>query len=487
MSVLAARAFSGAAWTAAGTGFQLVLTLATLAITARVLGPAAYGLYGAALLVLGLAELFVRSAMTEALVQRRDLAAGHIDATFWLQAALSAILALGIALVSPWLASLTGLAAAGPILAVMSLCLPLTALAAVPAALLERELRFADLNLASAAGGLAASAVGITAALAGAGVWALVMMEVSRRAVGLAICFGRSGYRPGRAGRLCHLADLSLFNLSTLALHLVSYADRALPRLIVAHSLGPAALGGLVLIQRLIDQLTQLTTGPLGAVAMATVSRLSDDRPAIARFVTLLFRASAALTLPLFVGLAACAPLALPLVLGETWRSFVLPAQILLLVGLRTATGAYTAALLRGVGRTGQPIVITAVGALLGAGLALLAAPFGLAAIALAGLLRAYLLWPWAAMSVASATGVGVKDQLAATMPALVASAVMGGAVLAASQVLAGAEPLVALLTLILLGAATYLAVLALGAPKDLAEGWAWLRGAIRRSNMRPA
>ena len=139
---IALRFFDGAVWSAARNLLQAVLNLAALGIVARELGPQAYGLFGVATLVTAVAEMMVGGALTESLVQRKDLSDGHIDATFWLSTVSALVLASLIVVCAAPLAQLAGDVRAAGALTALGCLLPLTVASRVPLALLAREMHF---------------------------------------------------------------------------------------------------------------------------------------------------------------------------------------------------------------------------------------------------------------------------------------------------------------------------------------------------------
>src|SRR3546814_13396158 len=63
-------------------------------VLARILGPEAYGLLGMAMIVVAFTQIFIVESVGEALIQRKDLEPGHLDAVFWLLLFMAVLLAL---------------------------------------------------------------------------------------------------------------------------------------------------------------------------------------------------------------------------------------------------------------------------------------------------------------------------------------------------------------------------------------------------------
>ena len=193
-------ALSGARWTVASrVGLQLVTWPITI-IVMRLLEPGDYGLFAIALLFTGFIALFSELGLGVALVQASVVDEPMARAASTLVLLLNGAVALAIFIVAPWVAEMYDTPGVALVMQVLTLDLLLGAFAAVPQALLERQLQFRSISLAHMAGGIAGAATTLTAALSDAGVWALVagtlVMSLVRSS--LAIWFHGRPIWPGR-------------------------------------------------------------------------------------------------------------------------------------------------------------------------------------------------------------------------------------------------------------------------------------------------
>jgi O-antigen/teichoic acid export membrane protein len=429
-SSLALQFFEGAIWSAARNLLQAVLSLIALAVVAREIGPEAYGVFGIAMLVVGIAEMVAGGALTEAIVQRKDLEEGHIDATFWLSTGAALLLATFIVLFAAPLAHVAGSSQATDVLFVLGCLLPLNVGSRVPTALLVRDLRFRTSSQLSALATMLSCGTGIFLALHATGIWTLVAMEAVRSVAILLGTFLAVSWRPGARGRLHHLSDLWRFNAGMLATYSVGYADLLLPRLLVSQLLGPQALGLFMLAVRVFTELSNLLTRPLHAVAMAACARAQDTRNELQRIVLGLYRTSRLVVFPVFLGMAAIAPWLIPLLFGPKWNAAVPAVQLLMVGAMRSATGAFNSAILLGVGQVRSTLYLFAAGCALHLVLFPLLAPWGVAGAALAMLGRQFGNWPLACVLIRRATGIAIGRQISGGAATLAASLLASGAVL---------------------------------------------------------
>ncbi|HKR89283.1 MAG TPA: oligosaccharide flippase family protein [Phenylobacterium sp.] len=461
---LFAHAGRAAFWAALAKWFDLVGGALTFLCMVRLLRPDDFGVYGLALLVILAPETIVAGALSESLIQRADLRPGHAAATTLLQLAIAPVLGAGLAVAAPWIAGALGHAELRTLVPLMAATLILLALAATPAALLQRDLRFRAIAVVDAAGTLTAAAVGLTMAFTGHGVWSLAWMEVARRAVraiGFLAVAGWPTVWPSKA----EFADLTHFNLTSLAMRLMIQADSAVPRLFLGVA-SASALGYFNLAQRIFQQFSALFIAPFNGIALPVASRIQGERKKLHAALDGATRVSTLVAYPIFLGGAAIAPVAIPMLLGRTWAPATLAIQIMLLLGLRAATASFNGGVLRAVGKPGLQLLLVTIGVAINASIAPFAAAWGASAIAAVFLARGLVTWALGAMLLQRVVGYPATRQFSigweSMASAIVMTAVVSGARLGLGD--GGSGP-IRLAGSIVLGAATYALTLRVLAP----------------------
>lgn len=421
----AASALRGAIWKAGGTWLQVATDLAGVIVMARLIGPEGYGLMGMVLLTLSLLRILPEGALLECLVQRSVLAPGHIDATFWSGMTVACASALLAFVAAGPLANLAGAPGAEPYLQVAVCLLPVSALAAVPRFLLERNLDFRRQAQIGSLTSMASNLVGVAAAFAGCDVWSLLLMEATRSVVPHALVWRHVAWRPALRCRRNHFRDLGGFNALVVSTYVLGNIDRLLPRALIGSLLGPTALGYYLIATRVFDELTRLVCGPLAGICLAAVSRAQADPAVVRRLVEGLYQASMLIALPAFLGFIAVAPIAVPLLFGEAWLPAVTATQILMVCALRTTTSVFNISILRGMGRADLPLWLLGAGAASCAVLLPPLAAFGLNGAMFAIVLRQFVTWPLGILFIRSTTGLPIREQLGIGVTTLLAACVM--------------------------------------------------------------
>jgi O-antigen/teichoic acid export membrane protein len=122
---------------------------------------------------LAFGQKLMQNGLSEPLIQIPHLEPEHSDTLFWTLQVLGFVLVGGIAAASGAIGAFFSEPAVPALVTVASLSLYFQACGLVPRALFARDFRFREAAQAAVAGETVGGIVGVTAALAGAGVWAL--------------------------------------------------------------------------------------------------------------------------------------------------------------------------------------------------------------------------------------------------------------------------------------------------------------------------
>lgn len=453
---LRAAAARGVLWSAVATIGSRLLSTVVFVVLARLLDPDDFGLMALAAVFVAVIGLLVEQGVSPALVQRREVTGAHLASAFWLALAGGVVfMGLGLLLAGP-VAGSFGQSDLAPILRALTPTFVLTALAAVPQAVLQRDLAFDRLAARSLAAALVGGGAGVGAAFAGAGVWSLVTMTLVQAAVGTAVVWTATAWRPSRSFSVAHARDLLGFSGAVVASGLVNLVNRRADDLLVGWVLGPVALGLYSIAYRLLLVLTDVLTRTITQVAFPVFSRLQGDRPRLAVAWTSSTRLGAAAGVPAFVGLAVVAPEAIEVVFGDVWTPAAPAMRWLAVAGALHAVLLFDPAALLGAGRPGTELRLTALNAVANVVAFSVAVRHGITSVAAAYALRGLLLAPVELAVVARALGTSVRAWIRAVAAPLVATAAMAAAVAAVRIPLADADPAVRLGLAVVTGAAVY-------------------------------
>jgi O-antigen/teichoic acid export membrane protein len=347
------RVLRGVSWKAAS---QVVLqashTIVAI-ILARLLTPHDFGLAGMVLVFSGLVFLFTDLALGAALIQRRTLSEQDRSTVFWTSFAAGVVFfAAGVAVSGP-IADFYGEPAVQPLFAALSLTFVIHALATTQTALLNREMNFRSLELRVMGATTVGAAVGVTAAVAGAGAWAIIAQRIASASVGTTLLWTFSPWRPRFTYSLASLRRLGGFSANVFATRFLFYLNRNADNLLIGRFLGAAALGAYSLAYHvMLMPFTRIAT-PIQDVLFPAFSRMQDDPDRMGQAWVRVNRFVSAISIPALLGMIVVAPDFVAVVLGDKWSAATPVIQILAWVGLLQSLQRMNSSILQARDRAG--------------------------------------------------------------------------------------------------------------------------------------
>lgn len=452
-------AVSGFKWAALAHGVRLVVHFVTTAILATLLVPEDFGLVAMAMVVVGLVYLFRDFGAGAAIVDQAKLDHETASTLFWANVLLGAALSGLVALSAPLVAMAYREPHLTPVLQMLGFSVLLGSLGVVPHSLLQRRLRFKVLARIEILALVAGGATGVSMAILGRGVWALVyqtLVTIGSHSAMVLLC---GAFVPSLAFRRERLRGLRQYGLHLAGFDVVHWFTRNIDQLLVGVVLGVTALGYYALACRLLLHPIQGVSAVVSRVAVPIYARIRNDHARMRNAHLKLTGAVAMLMFPAMVGMVlVCQPMVVSF-LGPEWLPMLPLIGIFALVGMLHCMGSTAAPIFRAKGRTDLMFrwgVLVAAVTGLACGVGLLWGVLGVAcAYALATLAMA---WPGLHIPCYQ-IGLPVKELGSYLLPALKATGAMAVCTLAARLLVAfWLEPEWQLVVVIATGVVTYVA-----------------------------
>ncbi len=458
------KAISGAKWRVLTAYLSQAVQVAGAIILAWRLDDVDYGLVAGCMAVIALIQACGSLGMNYALVHRRDRIEDATSTGFVLLLIVAALSYAALLLVGP---HTRPYGHEPTLLLALGLVFFLRPVAIVTEGTLQREFRFRRMFLIEFASVVVSTglAIGLAVTLpAGHRYWALAISGLAREGMRSLVSWWCARIRPRLAFDWAVAKELLHYGKYFVGMAIVMALYGNLERLMVMELRSAAALGLYAFAYKWVFRVGDVTETPFGRVSVAVSARLQDDIPRLRSGFCRIVTYSALLSTGLLTGLILLAPDAVALIFPPRWKPTIPLFQVLGLFYMVRAVDTTTGQLYAAVGKPKLNlymglvnlgvIVATVVPLIMWLG------PVGAAWSVLAA--RCAQL----ACNVFVCSRV-LQCSLAAlariVRPALLASAVMAG-VLAGAQWLAtqlwGQVGGMALLGLILIGAATYVAAL---------------------------
>jgi O-antigen/teichoic acid export membrane protein len=445
----------GLAWVGAASSAVAALDIvALLLINALFFDPDDFGAAAMAFALFPALDLATDLGLASAVVQRENVTEEKLSTLFWLNLAMSIVLAALLWLaIGPGLAAIVGAPIVAGLLGVYGFKLIWQNVYYIPYALMQRELRFRELSLLRMLANLGDFGGKVGFAAAGFGPWAFVagpLCRVAITGVGIQIVHP---WRPRFVLRLGEAADWLKFGFKASAHRILFYLYTSVDYYVVAYLFGKHAAGVYANAYLIVLEPARFISEVVQSTAFPAFSRLRRSKPALVEQFLALTRMNMVVLMG-FLGAVFVAAEDILAVIGPEWVAGAPAARILCMVGVLRGLSFVVPPLLDGTGFPGRTLIYTSVAAVVVPGFFLL---FGL----LLGDRLGYLsiAYAWAAgypiaFAVLFAMGLAVLDMKARTLLARVGG-IAGLAALAACgaaivDYLARPLPLVARLLLVL-------------------------------------
>ena len=312
-----------------GRGGLMLVNMAVLVVTSRILTPVQFGTFAIAQLCVDLASTISHSLVGVSMLRRKRLRGIDYANAFTLLLAIGCagglLLALAAGLIETWL-RMPGLA---PLLRMTGAIVPLRFLASFFIATLQRQLRVETIIWAQTRSQiLAALGVTLTFAVLGFGAWSLVFGLLASTSLELFWCARASRARPRlalgvEARRI--LAD----GVAPLSNRLLIFGADSLDRIAIGAVFGAASLGIYARASNIVLLPSNLIGIPAQSALLSWFSRIQGQTERVRHAIHSLVSFQSLLIIPITAGFCLGASLLVQILLGRQWNGAVPLAQFL--------------------------------------------------------------------------------------------------------------------------------------------------------------
>ena len=272
----------GVTWKLVGQVGVQSIRLITVAVLARLLTPEDYG---AAAVAIALAATFAPTVadmgVGSALVQTEQAPRLVRSTAFWSSIGFGLALFVLFAAAAGPIENFMGDSHVGTMVAAGGLTFAIYAIGATSQAVFMREMRFRDIELRNWLSLIVGAVVGIGAALAGAGAWALVAQQLALMATAGALWWG-AGWRPAFEFSGVAFRSLVSFALRIVGGRWARLIELLVLSLMIGHYLGVAELGAWTFAMSMVILPLTLIAMPYAEVLFSAFSRLRNEPERIA-------------------------------------------------------------------------------------------------------------------------------------------------------------------------------------------------------------
>lgn len=347
------QTFSGVRWTTFSSLGRAVLQFVQIAILARLLTPADFGLIALVIAIVAFLQVFADAGISNAIIHYQDIAQEQLSSLYWLNVSVSAALALMLAVSSYWMAAWYQQPQLQDLLILAAVTLVVGALGQQIRVLAQKNLRFADLAKVELMAALVGFFVAVTLALGGVGVYALIIGTLITAVVGCVLVWWRlsEGWRPLVRLRLAEISQYLKFGAYMIGNNLINTFNSQVDILIGGRLLGAQAMGVYSVPKDLSLRISAVINPIITQVGLPVMAKAQGDEVLLKRVYLQTMRMTASVNFPIYVALGIFAPDVVNILLGSQWHDAIPLLQIFAVWALFRSTNNPVGSLLMARGR----------------------------------------------------------------------------------------------------------------------------------------
>lgn len=267
-----------------GQVVRVVISLVTVAVLARLLGPQDFGLYAMAFTLITLVNPLRDFGLTQAVVQRPRLTHAELSGAFWLNMAVGTALAVVTIIMAPLAGWMYGESQVSVLLAILAGVHLVGAAGGVYRARLVREMAFGRLRFIQIMAALAALGTAVSWAVWRPGPWALVIQQYTLEIVALGLLWVFNRWIPSRPRAASGYAHWFQHGRNTASYQLLANVSRGLDELLIGVFAGTFALGIFNRIAQIVRNPVRNLQEVMNPLALGTLSRVQDNDSAFSNW-----------------------------------------------------------------------------------------------------------------------------------------------------------------------------------------------------------
>lgn len=305
-------------------GVQFIIQI----MLARILLPEEYGLIALSSIFIIIANVFVQTGFGTALIQKKEVEEIDYSSVFYINISVAVLLYMIIYLVAPSVSKFYNMPEMINVLRVLSLTLLIGSVNSIQLAVIARHMAFKKLFFSSIGAIVISGIVGVSMALNGFGVWALVGHQLTNHLMVTVILWFFVDWRPKRLFSLERVKVLLSFGWKLLVSTLLDRLYDNLKSLFIGKIFTTAMLGFFNRGKQFPNLIISNINGSIQSVLFPALAAEQEDRGRVKAIVRRSIVTSSFIIFPMMMGLIVTAKPMVLILLTDKWLPAVPFIQI---------------------------------------------------------------------------------------------------------------------------------------------------------------
>lgn len=319
----------GLYWKMFDQGATQVMQFVVGVVMARLLSPEDYGITALPAVFMAVAGIFIDGSFSAALVRKPEVTEKDLSTAFYYSLGVGIFMYLCLFIAAPWIAVFYNTPVLTPLIRITALGFLWGPLGTPQGVILNRRLDFKTPARISVINKIVSAIIGISAAYAGYGLWALVISGLSSSLLGLIQTWWVVKWIPKEKFSKESFKYLWGFGNKMIGANIIDTLYNNVAPIIVGKFYSPKDLG---LYNRALGYVTLPSNqimGVLGSVTFPVLSKIQNDREQLIQKYRKMIKVTCFIAFPIFMILCGLShPLVVTLI-TEKWEACVIFLQIM--------------------------------------------------------------------------------------------------------------------------------------------------------------
>lgn len=299
-------------------GAQFVAFVVSI-VLARLLEPSAYGTVALITVFTSILQVFVDSGLGNALIQKKEADNVDFSTVFYTNIIFCIFLYFLLYCISPVIAQFYNDDSISKYMRILGITILLSGIKNVQQAYVSKNMLFERFFFSTLGGTIIAGIVGISMAIKGFGVWALVVQHVTNLTIDTLILWLTVKWRPGLVFSWKRLKGLFSFGWKLLLSRLIDAIYSDIRQLLIGKIYSPSDLAQYNRGRNFPNLIIYNINSSIDSVLLPAMSNVQDNREKVKNMTRRSIKMSVFIMAPAMIGLASVGNQVVKLLLTDKW------------------------------------------------------------------------------------------------------------------------------------------------------------------------
>jgi len=394
-------------------------------ILARILSPDDYGIIAMPLIFLAIAQCFIDSGFSTALIRKQSVNEADFSTAFYFNIAVGVLCYAILFFTSPLIAKFYDTPILTDLLKVTALATLFNPLCAVQQAVLTRKMDFRSQAIISLVSATVSGGVGVYMAYNGFGVWSLVFQQVGGYFLRTVFLWLSVKWRPTTRWSNESFKYLWGFGSKVLVQGLISNIYDNIYPIVIGKVYNAKDLGNYTRAQQFSKLPSVDISGVLFRVALPVMSSIQDDDSRLSNVFFRMIRLAAFCIFPIMLGLSAVADPMIRVLLTDKWEGCIILLQLMCFNLMWYPIHAFNLTILTAKGRSDLTLKLEIIKKVIGIIILIITVPLGIVWMVGGGIVATILCLMVNTYYTKQIINIGFFDQMRVLAPLFASSFIM--------------------------------------------------------------